>query len=51
MVLSFKVRLSTDIKHEQKLHFVAYKLVSLFSVRSMYTQSFEHLNKVVVRLL
>ena len=31
---------------EIKLHFIAYKLVSLFSMRSMYTQSFEHLNKV-----
>ena len=35
--------------HEQKLYFIAYKSVGLFSVRSVYTQSFEHLNKLGVR--
>ena len=33
----------------QKLHFIDGKLVSLFSICSVYTQSFEHLNKVGVR--
>ena len=35
--------------HEQKQHFIAYKSVSLFSLRSVYTQSFEHLNIVGIR--
>ena len=43
------VQLPTRIIHEQKLHFIAYKSVSLLSVRSVYTRTFEHWNKVGVR--
>ena len=49
MLLSFHGQLPTHIIHRWKLHFMAYKLVSLFSMRIVYTQSFEHLNKVGVR--
>ena len=49
MLLSFHVQLPTHIIYERKLHFVAYKSVRLFSVRSVYTRRFEHLNKVGVR--
>ena len=48
MLLSFHEQIPAHIIHEQKLHFIAYKSVSLFSVRSTYTRSFEHLNKVGV---
>ena len=43
MPQSYHVQLPTHI------HFMTFKLVSLFSVRNMYTPSFEHLNKVGVR--
>ena len=33
------------------LHFITYKLVCLFSMRNVYTQSFEHLKKVCVRAI
>ena len=49
MHLSFHVQLPTCIIHEQKLHFIHYKSVSLFSMRTVFTQSFEHLNKVSAR--
>ena len=49
MLLSFQMQLPTHIIHVQKLHFIDGKLVSLFSISSVYTQSFEHLNKVGVR--
>ena len=49
MLLSFHVHLPTHIVHDRKLHFITYKSVSLFSMRSVYTQSFEHSNKVGVR--
>ena len=51
MLLSFHMQLSTCIIHERKLHFNAYKSVSLFSMRSIYTYSFGHLNKVDVRAI
>ena len=41
MLPSFHVQLPTHIIHERKLHFIAYKSVSLFSMRSPYTGSFE----------
>ena len=50
MLLPFHVQLLTHIIHERKLHFIIYKSVSLFSMISVYTQSFEHLNKVGVRV-
>ena len=31
------------------LYFIDYKLVKIFSMKSVYTRSFEHLNKVSVR--
>ena len=37
------------ILYMSKNIFIAYKLVSLFLMKSVYTQSFEHLNKVGVR--
>ena len=49
MLLSFNMQLPTYIIHERKLNFIAYKSVSLFSVRSVYTRSSEHLNKVGIR--
>ena len=51
MLLSFHVQLPTHIIHEQKLCFIIFKSVNLFSVRNVYTQSFEHLNKVAVRAM
>ena len=49
MLLSFHMQLlPTHIIHEQKLHFIAYKVISLFSMKSVYTRSFEHLNKLGV---
>ena len=39
----------THIIHERKLHFIAYKSASSFSVRSVYKRSFEHLNNEGVR--
>ena len=47
--LSFYMPLPTHIIHEGKLHFIAYKSVNLFSMGSVYIQSFEHLNKVGVK--
>ena len=49
MLLSFHLQLPTHIMHERKLHFIAYESVRLFSTRSVYTRSFEHLNKIGVR--
>ena len=49
MLLSFHVQLLTHMAHEQNLYFIAYKLVSLFSMESLYTRSFEYLNKVDIR--
>ena len=49
MLLSFHLQLFTHSIYEQKLHFITYKSVSLFAIRCMYTQSFEHLNKVGLR--
>ena len=49
MLLSFHVQLPTHIMHKWKLDFIAYKSVSLFSLRSVDAQSFEHLDKVGVR--
>ena len=49
MLLSFHVQLPTHIIHERKLHFIAYKPVSLFSMRKVCTRSSESLNKVGVR--
>ena len=49
MLLSFHMQLLTHIIHKRKLHFIAYESVSLFSMRSVYTRSFEHLNKAGVR--
>ena len=49
ILLTFHVQLPTCIIHEQKLHFIPYKSASLFSVRTVFTQSFEHLNKVSAR--
>ena len=46
MLLSFYVQLPKHIIHEQK---IADKSVSLFSMRNVYTQCFEHLNKLGVR--
>ena len=43
------MQLPTHIIHERKLPFIAYKSVSLFSMRGVHTQNFEHLNKVGVR--
>ena len=43
------MQLPTHIIHERKQHFITYKSVSLFSMRNIYTQSFEFLNKVDVR--
>ena len=41
---------SAKNKHKPKtLHFITYKSVSLFLFRSVYAQSFEHLNTVGVR--
>ena len=48
MLLSFHVQLPTCIIHEKKLHFMAYKSVTLFSLRSVYTRSFEHLMRYVL---
>ena len=43
------MQLSTHIICVLKLHFIAHKSVSLFSMRSVYTLSFDHLHKVGVR--
>ena len=47
MLLSFHLQL-LNITKEQKLHLITYKLVRLFSTRSVFIKSFEHLNKVGV---
>ena len=43
------MQLPSHIMYRQKLHFIAYKSVSLFSMINVYTLSFEHLKKVGVR--
>ena len=43
------MQLPKNIVHEGKLHFISYKSVSLFSKSNVYTQNFEHLNKIGVR--
>ena len=48
MLLSFHVQLPTHIRHEQKVHGISYESVNLFSMKSVFAQSFEHLNKVHV---
>ena len=49
MLLSFHVQLPTHILHERKLHFIAYKSIRVFSIRSVHARSFELLNKVDFR--
>ena len=51
MLLYFHVQLPIHIIHEQKLHFISYKSVCLFSMRNVYTQSFEYLNMVGIRAI
>ena len=45
-----QLHVPTHIMHEQKLYFIVYNSVSLFSKRSVYTRSFKNLNKVGVRV-
>ena len=46
---SSHAQLPTHFIHERKQHFIAYKSVSLFLMRSVYTRSFEHVNKEGIR--
>ena len=48
MLLFLHVQLPTRILHGQKLHFIAYKSVSLFLIRNEDTRSFEHFIKIGV---
>ena len=44
------MQLPIHIIHERKLHFIAYKSAISFLMRNVFTRSFEHLNKIGVRV-